>query len=515
MFAISCAQQAIPIGGPKDTIPPKIVESIPENLSVNQRPTSIELTFDEFVTTQSLNQELLISPPFKELPKFYQKGKSLIIELKEELQPNTTYTFNFGEGISDLNEGNRLDSNLIVFSTGTKLDSGFISGKVEYANEAKPAKDFGVLLYDSEDDSVFCKSKPLYYTKCDKFGQFEFAYLKAGNYKLFALEDKNSNLTFDLPNELIGFVNNKVNTSDSLPLSIAVFEEDNESQFIQSVQLLNNFTIRVVTNIPTSEVSLRSLGYYFKSSWYSTYNHSENDTLLFYLDQNFGLDSLLIETNVEGALKDTSTLFFDEEKASFSVKTSKVTGVHQGILLKASLPFSKFNIDSIELWQDSTKTAFDASLNINDPRILAITPISEGKYDLKLFRGAVELVNGAKNDTLEFETEVIAENKFVSIVVQMDSLDYKGPKVVYLLNAKNAVISEIPTTENQVTFSKINIDQTYNLKMLLDRNGDGKWTTGNFGKQIQPESYYEYGAKIELQSGFDTEIIWNANKKGP
>jgi hypothetical protein len=82
----SCAQQVAPNGGPKDTEAPQIIGSEPTNFSINQKPEKITLSFNEFVTQRNLNSELLISPPLKEMPEYYFKGKSFVLEIDEELE---------------------------------------------------------------------------------------------------------------------------------------------------------------------------------------------------------------------------------------------------------------------------------------------------------------------------------------------------------------------------------------------------------------------------------------------
>ena len=69
-----------------------------------------------FRELKELNQKLIISPPLNERPEIGIKGKSVRIKLKEELNPNTTYTFNFFDAIVDNNEENPLENFEFVIS---------------------------------------------------------------------------------------------------------------------------------------------------------------------------------------------------------------------------------------------------------------------------------------------------------------------------------------------------------------------------------------------------------------
>ncbi len=202
----SCANAGAPTGGPVDKEPPVIKESYPENGSINFSNDKIEITFDEFLKLNNVNQKLIVSPPLDENPEIKLKGKTLIIEINNDLKDSTTYTFNFNDAITDLNEGNAIKEYKYVFSTGEYIDSLQLSGKLINAFDHKPEIESFVLLYKTYEDSVPLKKKPYYITKVDKNGDFKFTNLASSKYLIFALEDKNSNYIFDLPNEKISFI---------------------------------------------------------------------------------------------------------------------------------------------------------------------------------------------------------------------------------------------------------------------------------------------------------------------
>ena len=122
VLMLQCASIQSPGGGEKDTNPPTVLRSIPKQAETKVKPSMIEIQFDEFFVLKNIANELLISPPLNEAPIISQKGKSLFIELQEELNNNSTYTLNFGKGIADYHEGNVLKDYALVFSTGAKLD---------------------------------------------------------------------------------------------------------------------------------------------------------------------------------------------------------------------------------------------------------------------------------------------------------------------------------------------------------------------------------------------------------
>ncbi len=195
-------------GGPQDEDPPRLVESEPENYSLNFTGNEIEITFDEFIRLNNVNQELVISPPIEETPNVQLRGKSILINLMDtELKENTTYTLNFGMAIEDNNEGNELPNFEFVFSTGDYLDSLAVYGQVLNAFNLDPPEDpMIVMLYDTLEDSVVYRQPPVYIGKTDKEGYFRIQNVRPDTFKLFALKDMNYNLLFDIPDEPIAFL---------------------------------------------------------------------------------------------------------------------------------------------------------------------------------------------------------------------------------------------------------------------------------------------------------------------
>ncbi len=207
LFFWSCAQQGSPSGGPLDLDPPVVVESDPPNYSTRFEAKKIRITFDEYIVLDNVNQELIVSPPMEEQPEVKLRKKSLIIEFEEELKINTTYTFNFGNGIKDLHEGNKLQNFEYVFSTGDVLDSMSVRGTLKYAENLEVPEDpISIMLYSDLRDSVPLTDIPLYVGRSNDSGLFSVNNLRPDVYKVFALKDGNNNFLFDLPSEEIAFL---------------------------------------------------------------------------------------------------------------------------------------------------------------------------------------------------------------------------------------------------------------------------------------------------------------------
>ncbi|WPP48125.1 Ig-like domain-containing domain [Catalinimonas niigatensis] len=200
----SCARRGVPTGGPKDTIPPTLINMNPLLETVNFDSDEILLEFDEYIEARSLKQDIIINPPVKEYD-FYVSRNSLVIELNEDLQENTTYTFNFREAIKDISEQNPSENIVVAFSTGPKIDSFQIQGQVRDLFTNKPADDVLVALYPEGDTLNPFEDVPMYLTKTDEEGNYAVQYIRVGTYKIFAYNDKNNNLLLDSNTESFGF----------------------------------------------------------------------------------------------------------------------------------------------------------------------------------------------------------------------------------------------------------------------------------------------------------------------
>lgn len=211
LLAYGCAQQGAPTGGPKDEDPPILLKAEPSNYSINFEEKKIQLTFDEYLDMGNFVQELIVSPPMEEKPEIKLRNKTLIIEFEEELKEDITYTFNFGEGIKDLNEKNVLMNFEYVFSTGDYLDSLSIKGRLKNAFDLSIVEPpIYVMLYTELRDSMPLIDIPYYVGRSDKEGNFAVNNLRPDDYKLFVLKDGNNNFLFDLPAEEIAFLDSSL-----------------------------------------------------------------------------------------------------------------------------------------------------------------------------------------------------------------------------------------------------------------------------------------------------------------
>ena len=199
LLVAGCAQVGSPTGGPEDETPPTLVAAVPEVGATEVMPDRLVLAFDEYVKAGQWRPQLLVSPPLEGPMDLVVRGREVELSWEGGLMENTTYVFQFGEGIVDVNEGNPAKQLVHAFSTGSTLDTLVIQGVVRDAIEGSPSKDLRVMLYpeDLPLDSILAGMSPQFVGTTNGEGAFEVGYLPEGRFRLMAVEDANRNYAWD------------------------------------------------------------------------------------------------------------------------------------------------------------------------------------------------------------------------------------------------------------------------------------------------------------------------------
>jgi hypothetical protein len=231
LLAPGCAQVGAPTGGPKDTIPPRLLSTLPPERSTNFTGNRIVLEFNEYVELKDLQKNLQVSPYPKNNPTVSNKLKTITVKLKDSLLPNTTYAIHFGEAIGDLNEGNPFRDYTYVFSTGSTIDSLELAGKVVLAETGATDSTLLVLLHRNATDSSIQKKRPDFITGVKGDGSFRLGYLPSGKYRVYALKDNDGSKTYNAPTELFGFLSEEIElTSKNPPLNMLAYAAEKEKE---------------------------------------------------------------------------------------------------------------------------------------------------------------------------------------------------------------------------------------------------------------------------------------------
>lgn len=540
---LRCANVVSPTGGPKDTVPPIVLHSIPENQATDFSDREIRITFDEYVTLNNPNKNILISPPLDNNPEYKLSGKSLIIKFKESLKPDVTYSVNFGEAIKDLHEGNVFKDYSFVFSTGENIDTLTLQGKVLQAFDHKPSADFFVMLYANDNDSVKIDSlpylsKPYYITKTDKDGNFKFSGLKNDEYMLFALKDGNSNLKFDLPNEDIAFIDSLVCPIDNLQLTIdndsivsytlySFLEEDSIQRLLKK-EVPEEGVLRFAFRYPAKNVKIETLET-LPDTFAIFPTHSLNyDTITWYFTPN--KDSLSLTINYDTLINDTSAMSLKVRKMSNkrnkedkTVESLNVTtNVSGGKLLpEQSLMLSFKEPVTDVMSRDTSWYIVGKDTIINDLYFEKVDTFGlkyklnktfepENSYKIIIPDSVFYSFKGLTNDTTAISFTVPALSEYGNIFVTVEKPSDVPQIIVELLDERDKLVRrQIITKTSKVDFKYL-APKKYKLKALFDRDCNGRWSPGDFSKKQLPEEVFYHKDVFDVKANWDIDLeeVW-------
>lgn len=507
---VDCAKKGTPSGGPRDSIPPVIVRSNPENYSINFKGDEIEIRFDEYIKLKDLTKQLVISPPMKYTPIItpLSTSKTLKIKILDTLKPNTTYSFNFGKSIVDNNEENEFEYFKYIFSTGTYIDSLTVSGKVRDAKLIAPEIPTTVMLYEVNEafkDSLIYSEKPTYITVTkDSTGTFELTNLKEGKYLLLALKEKNNDYTFQPKTDKIAFVSEMISVPTDSLYSLTLFKEIPDYKFSRPSQVgknhivfgyegrADNLNVELLSQVPHEYVS-------------ATFKDEKKDTLHYWYKPAIETDSLIFKVT-NGRRIDTATVRIrDLFKDSLNISAVKAGTfkLKDTFKLRSSTPLVSFDAEKFQVMAKDS-LVIEANIVLNKKYNWAevvFTKQEDQSYNLSLMPGALTDFFEKSNDTLQFNISTRMESEYGILNLTLVNVD-RYPIIVQMVDSKYNVVAEEYLTENKNVYFDELSPEKYFLRIIYDDNQNGSWDTGSFLNRMEPEKIIYYPKQIEVRANW-------------
>lgn len=523
LCTVQCAKRASPTGGPRDSIPPQLINASPKLNTTFFDKEGFTLTFDEYVSLKDVGKQLIISPPLNSSQyKVYPTtgaSKKITLELKDSLLENTTYTFNFGESIIDYNESNPTSYLTYTLSTGATIDSLYIKGRVTDAFEQETETFISLQLYPVDSiykDSTIFTDKPLYVTSTLDTTIYKFQNLRAGKYALIALEDKAGNYLFDQGVDKIGFIDRLIELPKDSIIDIRLFKEQTNfawdaPYFVNDHHIAlayfgeyNEAPFKMVSDVPESFEALVT-----KSRMTDTLN---------YWFRGAKLDSIKFELEIQDTLR-TKTSFLKEGIKDSLIITKATVGslkLQSKLELASNLPITSVDSERVLVTNIDT-LPIPATLKVlenYDQIIVDFEVLPSDLYNITLLPNALKDFWGQTHDTLVFKTSTKKIEDYGNIYLRVQHKS-PYPYIIELVNNKKVVRrydSLVPG--NKYAFELLNAGK-YTVRLIEDTNGNKQWDTGNFLKKIQPEQVIYYWKEIDLRANWDMNEIFNTNQNYP
>lgn len=517
-----CASMRSPEGGPRDKTPPVPVKMEPKNMTTNFVGNKVSIEFDEYFNLQSEFKEFSISPEQERPPLLKKQQKNLIVSFQDSLEKNTTYTLNFGNAIVDVNERNILKNFTYVFSTGPKLDSLRISGKVTNTQTGKPEIDATVLIIPLSRDSIFGKKKAPIYTSTDSSGNFKLSNLRQDTYKIYALKENGGDKIYQQNTDEVAFIKEPITLKKNIDtISLVLFKELPKTFRILDRKLNIDGSITFAFNKqlvkPEASVILPKTINENKIARFS----KNNDSLTLWL-KDLSFDSVKIAISSEQKPLDTVT--FTRDKKDTYIRTIQLTDNSLGGTINPFKPYqfflnfptSKIDITKIKILEDSIpRTNFTIEKDSLDVLAYAIIYPWKNKSNYIITYGADAFTElfGTKNKEIKKTIKLASKDEYATLRIKAEVPEPNKSYILELLNEKKAVIRRDIITKND-TISYTNFKAgIYFTRIVYDTNKNGKWDTGNIQEQTQPEKIWYDTKEYSMKANWDREEILIIPKK--
>ncbi|HMC85565.1 MAG TPA: Ig-like domain-containing protein [Chitinophagaceae bacterium] len=445
-----CANPIAPSGGPKDTLAPVMVDADPLDSTLNFNSKKIVFAFDEYVVLDNPHGNLVVSPVPKTDPVAESKLRTVTVKIKDTLEPNTTYSYDFGNAIKDNNEGNIIKNFTYVFSTGKYIDSLELRGHVINAQTGQSDSTLIVMLHRSGADSALIKEKPRYITKLNNQGNFHFKYLAPGVYYLYALKDESGQKKYLSKAQLLAFSGKPITIGQNNPADTlyAYLEKDDE---------------KAKTSSATKPATIKA-----------DKDKEKDKRLKFTLNLDNGQQDLLgnLEFTFTEPLKN-----FDSSKAQFTDENFKP-------LTKYTFAKDTSNKKLTLTYKWTESTAFN---------LIVDKDFAEDSSGKKI----------ARTDTLKFKTK--REIDYGNLSIRFNNIDLSKKPVLQLIQSDAIKFSSKLTSRD--FHDKLFRPGDYDIRILYDSNDNGIWDTGEFfQKHRQPEKVIAIPKKLSVKAGWDNDV---------
>ena len=435
LLLASCAKMGQPDGGWYDETPPKVIGANPADGGINVKAKKVSIFFDEFIKIDNPTEKVVVSPPQLETPEIKASGKKITVSLVDSLKPNTTYTIDFSDAISDNNENNPMGNFTYSFSTGEVIDTMEVSGYVLESENLEPIKGILVGLYSDQADSAF-KTKPmLRVSRTDSRGRFVIKGIAPGSYRIYALQDMDGNYMFNQKSEKLAFSHDVI-----VPTSKPDVRQDTtwiDTLHIKSIEQVNythflpdDIVLRAFTELQTERFFLKAERKEANNfSLFFSYGDSilpQIKGLNFDEKSAFIIEPSLKKDTITYWLKDTALVNQDTLNIELTYRMTDSTGVLRNqvdtLEILSKQPYAKRQKQLAKDLEDWTKKQ-EKLKKKGDPYDSVMAP-----KPLQVQVGVSSMLDPDKNIRFSFPTPLAkADTAAVHLYAKHDTLWYKAP----------------------------------------------------------------------------------------
>ena len=588
LLVTSCARMGQPDGGWYDETPPRIVHTSPADQATGVKSRKVTISFDEFIKLEDATNKVVVSPPQLEMPEIKSAGKKIIVDLKDSLKSNTTYTIDFSDAISDNNESNPMGNYTYSFSTGERIDTFEVAGNVLDASNLEPVKGILVGLYDDLSDTAFTTKPMMRVSRTDSRGRFIIKGVAEGTYRIYALQDADGNYLYSQKSEMMAFSHSTFSPSCGPDIrQDTVWRDELRIDSIARVPYTHFYPDDVVLLaftkpqtdrylLKTERQDPRKIDFYFtygndslpvikglnfdSSDAFITEPSENRDTISYWLRDTalVNQDTLLMEvsylmTDTTGMLinytdtitalskvsyekrlkeleKETEKWEKAQEKARKrgepydsvmpvkhlepKINTQSAMSPDSRVYIETPTPLARLDTSAIHLYSKIDTLWYRARIELHpvEGKLRQYELLAEWRpeveYSLEIDSAAFEDIYGMVSKPIKQGLRVKSNDDFGSLIVNMSGIADTLNVKVLLLNSSGNTVKETEMKGGTAEFYYVQPGKYY-LSAFVDRNGNGKWDTGDYDTDLQPEEVYYNPKEVECKAKWDITTQWD------
>lgn len=328
---------------------------------------------------------------------------------------------------------------------------------------------------------------------------------------------------------------------------LSMFNEDRKSQY-----LANNLRVdstRISLTFAAASDTLPSLSIVGRNDvpdqWYTLERSQTNDTLTYWIrpPHLVSADTLMVattylRTDTASNLSwgtDTLKFTFQRQKAKKKKKNEETDSLEQirfmelhplangtqevyaPLLLQTGTPIERYSREAFHLQRKlQNDTIFypaeiksialrDSTLSRRD-LMLKVDWEPGAAYTLAVDSLAITDIYGLQTKPLKVDFNVRKMEEYGNIVFNIPAV--RDSAIVELLDGTEKIVLRAPVKNHRAELLNL-LPGKYYARLFIDRNGNGKYDTGNYDMHLQPEETVYYPGAINLKKNWDVEQTWD------
>ena len=328
---------------------------------------------------------------------------------------------------------------------------------------------------------------------------------------------------------------------------LSMFNEDRKSQY-----LANNLRVdstRISLTFAAASDTLPSLSIVGRNDvpnqWYTLERSQTNDTLTYWIrpPHLVSADTLMVattylRTDTASNLSwgtDTLKFTFQRQKAKKKKKNEETDSLEQirfmelhplangtqevyaPLLLQTGTPIERYSREAFHLQR---KLQNDTTFYPAEIKSIALRDSTQSRRDLMLkvdwepgaaYTLAVDSlamtdIYGLQTKPLKVDFNVRKMEEYGNIVFNIPAV--RDSAIVELLDGTEKIVLRAPVKSHRAELLNL-LPGKYYARLFIDRNGNGKYDTGNYDMHLQPEETVYYPGAINLKKNWDVEQTWD------